>query len=202
MDVAGLQVVPNICRAASGSLWASSTITAQLSGRIGLLPVFRWMASASNRLWLQIWKGKRPVSQVSRKVRYRQVSRWQSQTWGTQMRSRSYALRWTASSASSHSFRESRASAAVERKKMRGQPCDCPRFFENLKGFGFPVPPSQTLKQEKNPFHFLSYFSRKIPWQSTLIGKVPCQGANCLGFSLWRNKEVSDASNVFSHLKG
>ena len=33
---------------------------------------------------------------------------------------------------------------------MRGQPCDCPRFFENLKGWGFPAPPNQTVKTVGN----------------------------------------------------
>ena len=48
------RVMPNICRAVSGSLCASSMTQAQASGRIGRWPLPRWMASASSRLWLQI----------------------------------------------------------------------------------------------------------------------------------------------------
>lgn len=49
-----VNVVPNISRAVSGSLCASSTMTVQASGRMGLKPFSRCIQSASQRFWLQI----------------------------------------------------------------------------------------------------------------------------------------------------
>ena len=49
------KVVPNISRAVSGSLCASSTMTVQASGRMGFKPFSRCIQSASQRFWLQIW---------------------------------------------------------------------------------------------------------------------------------------------------
>ena len=50
-----VNVVPNISRAVSGSLCASSTMTVQASGRMGFKPLSRCIQSASQRFWLQIW---------------------------------------------------------------------------------------------------------------------------------------------------
>ena len=50
-----VNVVPNISRAVSGSLCASSTMTVQASGRMGFKPFSRCIQSASQRFWLQIW---------------------------------------------------------------------------------------------------------------------------------------------------
>ena len=84
-----VSVVPNICRAVSGSLWDSSMIYTALSCRMGFFFWLRWMRSASRRLWLQIWMIYCPSQQASRKQWYRQSSSLHLHWRGTQMRSRS-----------------------------------------------------------------------------------------------------------------